>query len=563
MECIQKFIERTRRQKGHLAFARGWQQFAFHKHKEGDYTAALAALRHSLALDATLERSWQLLGLLSGYNSSVEEAEEAYRRVVELKPELELGIRYLSITRHLLYAYRDSREVEVCYERFKADLLEFYQTFQGLSPEQRKSLYPWISTKNTFLLPYLGKETRDLQQCYGTILHEILTSCFPEGKERPPLPPLYPNEPLRIGIVSAHFWEHTVWKLMLHGWLKHLNKEEFQLYVYCVSDQNNTCTEIAQTYTYRFVRGDYPLQWWLEQIRADSLHLILFPEIGMNFTVLMLAALRLAPIQCMSWGHPDTSGLPTMDYFLSSELMEPVDGEKHYTEKLIRLKNLGIIFSPLPEDPRPPISREEFGLKENAVIYGCLQSIFKYLPQFDGVYAEIAALVGNCQFVFITHFMSKNTRLRFERRLEQAFAAKNLDYRDYCFFCRPLNFYGFTSMLHCLDVFLDSIEWSGGCSTLEALYYAKVPVVTTPGRFMRGRHTTGILTLLGVPELIAPNIADYIQIAVTLGQDAKYRQFIREKIERNLPKVFEDLEGVRSLEEFMRSVIQKFAVATS
>ncbi|MDM7327701.1 MAG: hypothetical protein P3X23_011420 [Thermosynechococcus sp. Uc] len=558
---LEFFFQEAAAKKSNTAFAKGWQKLALKKNEEKDRQAAIAALHHALALNPTLETSWQLLGLLSGYDSRPEVAEEACRPAVSLRTDWELGIRYLSITRHLLYSYRDAAEVEECYQRFKADLLDFYSDFQNFSTEKKKSLYSWLLTTNTFLLPYLGKETRNLQQCYGTILHEVLTSVFPEGKERPPLPPVDPNRRLRIGILSEHFWEHTVWKLMLHGWLKHLNKEEFELYVYSVSDRNNSCTEIAKTYAYKFVQGNHPPDWWLKQIRSDRLHLILFPEIGMSFTVLMLAALRLAPIQCMSWGHPDTSGLPTIDYFLSSELMEPTDGENHYTEKLVQLKNLGIFFSPLPQDPRPPITREEFGLKKNAVIYGCLQSVFKYLPQFDTIYPEIAALVPNCQFIFLTTMMSKNTRRRFEARLEQSFAEKNLDYRDYCFFSRPLNFYGFTSMLHCLDVFLDSIEWSGGNSTLEALYYAQLPIVTTPGRFMRGRHTAGILTLLEIPELIAPDIPAYIQKAAELGQNPEYRQYIRQKVHQNLPKVFADQAGIRSLEDFIRTTVREFAAS--
>ena len=61
-----------------------------------------------------------------------------------------------------------------------------------------------------------------------------------------------------------------------------------------------------------------------------------------------LAAQRLAPVQCVAWGHPETTGMPTLDYFLSSDLMEPPDGEAHYTEHLVRLPNLGLCYVPEP-----------------------------------------------------------------------------------------------------------------------------------------------------------------------------------------------------------------------
>ncbi|RMH64938.1 MAG: hypothetical protein D6676_08525, partial [Cyanobacteria bacterium J003] len=110
-------------------------------------------------------------------------------------------------------------------------------------------------------------------------------------------------------------------------------------------------------------------------------------------------------------------------------------------------------------------------------------------------------------------------------------------------------------------IFLDSLEWSGGNSTLEALYYAQVPMVTTPGRFMRGRHTAAILTLLGIPELIAPDASAYVQKAIELGQNADYRQWIRAKIQNNLPNVFGDQAGVRSLEEFICAAVQAFSTS--
>ena len=76
----------------------------------------------------------------------------------------------------------------------------------------------------------------------------------------------------------------------------------------------------------RFVRGPLSLDAWRQAILADAPHVIIYPEVGMDRVSAQLAAQRLAPVQCNAWGHPDTSGLPTLDYYLSSDLMEPPDG---------------------------------------------------------------------------------------------------------------------------------------------------------------------------------------------------------------------------------------------
>ncbi|XFA73824.1 hypothetical protein RYO59_002078 [Thermosynechococcaceae cyanobacterium Okahandja] len=549
-----QFIQKN----AHPAFAKGWEKFAKEKWKAKNTTQAIAAYQHALSLDETLATAWCDLGILGSANSHIASAEQAYQKALALKPEWQLGIEFMQCFRYLLNVYDTPEEVLDCYQKFEAALSEFYNKFQTLSTDEIKGLYHWIGYVGMFLLPYQGVATRHLQKIYGQIIHQVMTTVIPEGKQRPPMPELAADQPLRVGVVCGFFRRQTVFKLMLDNWIKYLNKDKIRIYAYYPRDYSDECTEKIKRHCYQFSMGNGSTEAWFKKIREDNLHLLIFPEIGMDLEVVKLASLWLAPIQCMSWGHPDTCGLPTIEYFLSSELMEPEEGDLDYCETLIRLKNLGIQFSPHQEDEREPITREEFGFKPDTVIYGCLQTWYKYLPHFDYVYPEIAAAVGNCQFVFITHLMSQHSRQRFEGRLERAFAAKNLDWREYCFLSRPLNFYGFTSMLHCLDIFLDSIEWSGGCTTLEALHYAQVPIVTTPGRFMRGRHTAGILTQLGLPELIAPNVSSYIQKAIELGQNVAYRQFIHEKIQTHLPRVMADQEGMKSLEAFILQTVNSY-----
>src|SRR4029450_704946 len=139
----------------------------------------------------------------------------------------------------------------------------------------------------------------------------------------------------------------------------------------------------------------------------------------------VLASLRLAPVQCLTWGHPETSGYPTIDYFLSSDLMEPPGGEDHYTEKLIRLPTLSVYYEP-SDDDSVDVTRQGLGLRPGATAFWCGQSLYKYLPQDDEVYPRIARAVPDCQFVFIEHPNGKAATEVFWRRLTQAFAAHGL-----------------------------------------------------------------------------------------------------------------------------------------
>ena len=83
----------------------------------------------------------------------------------------------------------------------------------------------------------------------------------------------------------------------------------------------------------------------LEAVPGRRLGALTVPAlvVGMDREAFRFACFRLAPVQCASWGHADTTGLPTIDYYLSSELLEPDGAQSHYTERLVRLRTLGTV----------------------------------------------------------------------------------------------------------------------------------------------------------------------------------------------------------------------------
>jgi predicted O-linked N-acetylglucosamine transferase (SPINDLY family) len=281
---------------------------------------------------------------------------------------------------------------------------------------------------------------------------------------------------------------------------------------------------------------------------------LIYPGLLMDSTSLQLAAQRLALVQLNSWGHPETSGLATLDYFLSSDLMEPPQADALYTEKLVRLPNLSIYYEP-PRASQIVMTRAELGLRDSAAAFWCGQSVYKYLPQHDDVFARIAAKAGDCQFVFIRHSGSPLVNEIFERRLERAFAARGLKAADHCIFLSKLGQAQFVAAMGVCDVFLDSIGWSGCNSTLESLPN-DLPIVTTPGPLMRGRHSAAILEMMGLGDTVAATIDDYIAMAVRLAKDPQERQALRRRIAENKHKLFNDRACVTALEDLIESAVR-------
>jgi predicted O-linked N-acetylglucosamine transferase (SPINDLY family) len=368
-------------------------------------------------------------------------------------------------------------------------------------------------------------------------------------------PPPAPGERVRVGFVSGFFRNHSNWRIPVKGWISQLDRERFQIFGYHVGAEQDDETTVAASMCDRFVHGLTTIEGWRNEILADAPHVLIYPGLLMDSLSLQLAAQRLAPVQCNSWGHPETSGMPTLDYFISSDLMEPQDAAKHYSEKLVRLPNLSIYYA-TPSSQKVEKTRGDFGLRPDATIFWCGQSLYKYLPQFDYVFADIAARVGHCQFVFLQYGGSQEVTRHFTERLARAFRQNGLNYADHCVILSRLSPEEFVGAIGQCDVILDSIGWSGCNSTFESLEH-NLPVVTFQGSLMRGRHSAAILKMMGVVDTIATSIDEYISIAGKLAADPAARAAVSRRIADNKHRLYRDRNCISALEDFLDSVARQ------
>jgi protein O-GlcNAc transferase len=420
---------------------------------------------------------------------------------------------------------------------------------------RRKTPREWANaaaSTQPFFLAYQGYNDRDLATLYGELLCRIMAERYPPAALAPPP---RPDERIRLGVVSGFFWHHSVWKIPVRGWLSQIDRRRFQIFGYHTGVREDSATKEAAGYCDRFVQGPLSMDRWRNVILEDAPHVLIHPDIGMNAVSARLAAQRLAAVQCNSWGHPDTSGFPTIDYFLSSDLMEPPDGQDHYTERLVRLPNLSIYYEP-PDRQPVRLDRAELGLRPSATVFWCGQSLFKYLPQYDEVFPRIAREAGDCQFVFIRYGQGTYLDEQFFRRLQRAFASAGLNAADHCVLLPRLNPHRFVAAIGQCDVVLDSMGWSGCNSTLEGLQH-DIPIVTMTGSLMRGRHTMAILKMMAVEDTIAETVDGYVSAAVRLARDLPWRLAIKDKISRNKHRLYRDATCVSALETFLEEAVRR------
>jgi protein O-GlcNAc transferase len=514
----------------------------------GDWDASIASFKRAIEIKPDYTLAYYNMGNVLGYQGKVNEAINAYDRALEIKPDF-VSAQWARCMSRLPFVYPDKESIKSVRNRYRSEMLNLIETVPLSSAKSIEEAALAVGSHQPFLLACQGLNDRDLQEMYGGLVCRIMEKRYPHYATSPEM---HPGIPLRIGILSAYFHLHSVWKIPIRGWLENIDKTKFQIYGYHTGRTKDNCTEAARRLCFRFTEDTQSFEELCGIIRKDNLHILIYPEIGMDPVTVKLAALRLAPVQCVSWGHPDTSGLPTIDYYLSSDLMEPDDADDHYSERLVRLPNLSVCYAPVEIAPFH-IKREIFNLRPDSLLYLCSQSLFKYLPQHDDIFPRIAKRAGDCQFLFISEISSCVTE-QFRSRVTAAFDHFGMRADDHIVFLPRLDSGKFLGVNLLSDVFLDSIDWSGCNSTFEALG-CNLPVVTLPGKLMRGRHSMAILAMMGLREMIATSADEYIDIAVRLGKDAAWRRQISEKIDRNKHLVYHDSTPVVALEKFLEETI--------
>jgi protein O-GlcNAc transferase len=449
--------------------------------------------------------------------------------------------------------YQSESEVLASREAFGNslnDIRSWYESASGI-----EAPYDAVGTVQPFALAYQHYNNRDLLEKYGSLCVDFM-SAFPHHPSPDPAPvDKRIVRKLRLGIVSAHIREHSVWAAITKGWVEHLDREQFEIDVFHLSTTVDRETEAAMQAVSHFDNRAKSLSEWIDAISTRRLDVILYPEIGMDPQTVKLASLRLAPVQAMTWGHPETSGLPTIDLFISGKALEPVDAaHKNYSERLVTLPKFGVYVEPLSLPNADPDLRS-LKLPEDQPLLLCPGQPFKYAPQYDTVWVKIAkglqrkTLFRNRNFGRLVFFCSHNGTWDpiLEGRLRAAFAAGGLEFEEHVSVVPFLEHARFFGLMRRSTLLLDTPGFSGFNTALQGIECG-LPVLAFEGDFMRGRLASGILRELDLPELVAGGPDDFVEKAVTLAKDTRRLKELRGKIMERRDALFRDVAPVRALE---------------
>jgi protein O-GlcNAc transferase len=512
---------------------------------QGDNAGALAAYEAAARAAPREARPRIAVAEVLASTGRWEDSRRLYRQASDLDPanlRAALGAALL-----LPAIYSGAEQLEACRREYREGLERLHALsgqFRFPSPEAALADLRWTN----FYLAYQGRNDAVLQARYGEFHRSIAQAAMPEFFA--PRARRAGGDRIRVGFVSHFFFNSTAGRYFA-SWVTRLDPSRFETVVYYTNDRVAADTQNIAAAAARFhhVPG-LALHALARQIAADALDTLVYPELGMHADTFTLAGLRLAPVQCAGWGHPTTTGLPNIDWFISCGEMEPEGAQAHYSERLALLPGLGTRYG-YPQRETTG-TRADFGLPEDRTIYLVPQSLFKIHPDNDDLIAEVLARDPRGVALFFASGQEELTQ-RFAGRLATALERRKLDVHERTIFMRSeIPHPTYLRLNELCDVMIDTLHWSGGNTSLDALA-SGLPVVTLPGVLMRGRQSQAMLRIVGVPELVARDAEGLIATAVRLGGDKEERRSFSERIAAGRGALFERDEPVRALEAFLEN----------
>ena len=385
--------------------------------------------------------------------------------------------------------------------------------------------------------------------CINQKLARLYREVFPILKDNARIPLRTRGGKKRIGFYCTYMFKtHTMHK-MFGAVLKHLDRNKFEVYMYHTGKFDEDLTPYFNRVTVLHNIGKFRdiLERIKQIILDDCLDVIIYPEIGMEHVTYLSSMMRLAPVQMVWWGHPESQHT-NIDYYIMSEYFRA--NPAHFSEKLIRMKTSSLVYTRPSEVPDINITREMLGIPITGNIYMCVQSLFKYSHDFDAVLQNILETDPNGYIVCVDSICKPY----YLNTLVNRWIAKRMYTDRMVMMPRCPDVKAFLTLCQHATVLLDTFPFSGSTSHLECFSIGKV-VITKQGDDLRGSLCSGLYRRLKIRNApIAHAVDEYVAIACEMANNHALRHETEKQILGAIESFYECKEEIEEWNAMLYSV---------
>jgi protein O-GlcNAc transferase len=385
----------------------------------------------------------------------------------------------------------------------------------------------------------------------------LVRDLYPENSTLGPCPrrPLDSDgRRLRVAYVSADFRDHPVSHLLV-GVLERHDRRSVEVFgISLRRPQDSPFEQRVRAAFDRFIdvgeRSDREIAQLLRELEIDiAVDLMGFTD-GLRLGVF---AHRAAPVQVSYLGYAGTSGAPYMDFILADEIVIPPGGERHYSERVVRLPHCY-----LPNDDRREVgtvpTREKAGLPPAGLVFCAFTNAYKLNPAMFDLWMRLLRAVPDS--VLWLRALSEEAResLRSEARV------RGVEPHRLVFAPHVAGMAEHLGRLGLADLYLDTLPYNAHSTACDALW-AGTPVLTCVGTGFASRVAASALTAVGLSDLITSSVAEYESLALDLARWPERLQELRARLarQRSSAPLFDTSGYCSSLETAYRWMAQQVA----
>ena len=336
---------------------------------------------------------------------------------------------------------------------------------------------------------------------------------------------------IKIGFISEYFTSHTIGKLF-KDIIFSLDKSKFDIQVF--HSKRTKPSKILDEFFDQENKGAIKnkflpllLKEKIEFFKKENFDILFYPDIGMSVEMYYLSMIRFAKYQITSWGHPETTGSETIDYFLCTKNLVTKESSKSYSEKFLFMEHLPMIYSkPII---KKKLNNDEIGRKN---IYSCPQTLYKFHPNFDDFLFDIL----DEDKKGVLYLIKDSNKVYYHKLIDRFKKNKKYD-STRVIFLDPLDNESFINHLGSSSVLLDPIYFGSGNSFYESMVYG-TPTITMPNKFIKSRLVYGAYNQMKIKNPpIVNNKKEYVEMAVKIANDDnlfKLKNYYQKKAEERL-----------------------------
>jgi len=378
-----------------------------------------------------------------------------------------------------------------------------------------------------------------------------LTSKEKEEDVPTPTPTLeIPKKKIKIGFMSKFFGVGQPHGLLLEGVIRHLPRDLYDVIVFVVPGTKSSLTPELRASADLVVKLQLVLPSVQRTLASHKLDVLVLAD-GMSEPINYFIAIgtRVAPVQCMFWGNPVTTGATNIDYFISGDRLESNEGWKEYSEQLIRLEGQAIWYTKfIAAPPAQQSNKEKWSWHTgNTTVYICPQSAYKIHPDFIETIGNILTQVPNSHLVLLQARKQGWTEMLQNRMIYKL----TTEVYERIHFVPRTDSASFLQLIGSADIMLHPFPFGGSKTSADGIA-AGLPVVCMKTNYLRGRMAYSFFVTMEYEVTVANNQQEYIDIAVKLGIDVDFRQTVALEIQSRSHLIWERHEYIQSWNTFLQ-----------